>query len=437
MTTREIPRSQLASTLPELLDAATVAVVVSPEEDTKLPLVWEAARAVARSGRRVLVVDLGLERPALVPPVPPEIPEGIVDAFLFGASLTHVTREQDVPGLFFIGVGTSPADPDEVWTSDRWLRLARGFEQEGALLLVFAPRRAITRLAVKPSVYITLRSEDARDVQHLVERDRALLLSVVRDPPPPRTRRTTGAVLAAMIEGHFTGPMRRLRGAFSERQRELWSGARWAMGAAALVAVAVLAVLLAGGDDSGRASASQPAVEPPSGPPPAQPAPTTTVAADTLFYSLQVAAFKAPAQALEASEDYAARGWTPTIVPVRLGRQGVWYRLLVGAFAEPAGADQQRRAAWDARLLTQPNGTILRTPHALLVGEYPDSLRAAGELSALRERGVLGYIVESPAGSWRVLVGAFESPEQAGLADSILSAAGRSGTLVRRTGTPR
>jgi hypothetical protein len=110
-------------------------------------------------------VDLSLDDPVLHTGVqdPPET--GIVDAFLFGASLEHVSNQQDVPGLHFIGVGTPPSDSAKVWGSPRWERLVRGFASEGAVLLLYVPASGLGHLAVTPDLIVVLspRNEPARD----------------------------------------------------------------------------------------------------------------------------------------------------------------------------------------------------------------------------------------------------------------------------------
>ena len=62
---------------------------------------------------------------------------------------------------------------------------------------------------------------------------------------------------------------------------------------------------------------------------------------------------------------------------------------------------------------------------------------AAQAKQGLRARGVPAYIVEASDGSVRLFVGAFETPQQARLADSILTAANIEGTLVPRAGKAR
>jgi Mrp family chromosome partitioning ATPase len=101
MTQRELPRAELPTTAPDLLAEANIValVVLKGGERPSEEMAWELAAAVARAGRRVALVDLCLEDPLLDGRTAGGGSEGVVDAFLYGASLQHVAVEQDVPGL--------------------------------------------------------------------------------------------------------------------------------------------------------------------------------------------------------------------------------------------------------------------------------------------------------------------------------------------------
>lgn len=126
-----------------------------------------------------------------------------------------------------------------------------------------------------------------------------------------------------------------------------------------------------------------------------------------------------------------------TVSAVRLGRQGLWYRVIVGAFPTAAGADSLLRALWLEGAVERPNGTIVRTPHTYLIERQASAEAAAERVEGLRRRGVAAYIVSAPEGSAQVLAGAFEAPDQAGAADSLLRLEGLRATLVQRVGIRR
>jgi hypothetical protein len=408
------------------------------DESWAMDVAWAAARAVARSGRRVGLVDLSLERPALQARARDAGDEGIVDAFVFGASLGHVAREQE-PDLYFIPVGTTPTQPEEIWGNPRWQRLARGFRQEGALLLLFVPPHALPRLAADLDGLVVLSpvgygpdSPTFPGIGERLQRGTALVAIVCDQPapprptPPPQPRRSLGV----------SRPRRRL----VVRPPVLWAVAT--VGAAAL-----LGVWLAGraqppstprAGPAERAGATAPDASAGSGLS-ARSAGGTGGAegTDSLFYSVQIAAFDQPDQALSYARGAPREASPATVSAVRLGHQGLWYRVIVGAFATASGADSLLRALWDRGTVERPNGTILRTPQAYLIEHQASAEAAAERVEGLRRQGVAAYIVSAPDGSAQVLAGAFEGTDQAGAADSLLRLQGLRATLVQRMGIRR
>jgi hypothetical protein len=423
MTPRDLPRSQFLATVTELVAPASVVALVqfgSDEPNSDLP--WAVARRVAHAGRRVALIDLGLERPLLATPeADPD--EGIADAFLYGASLQRVATEQDVEGLFYVGVGTEPATPADVWSHERWGRLARGFANEGALLVLAVPPEGLEHLGIEPDWVVGLatgkrgeepESHPALDALRTAGKSVTLVLAdaapgAASRPTPPRPRRPVAT--------------RRVR---PRRRRWVLAG----IGAAGIAAAGALLLLPGEGSGSAPAPASAPFT-------PAMPAGGAIREADSLYYAVQVAAFASMENALERGRDFERAGWTVTVTPVRLGGSGTWHRLVVGALPDPAEAGRALTRLWRSGLVDQPNGTILRTPHTIRVPGGPDSAAAAQTLEGLRARGLPAYIVEAPDGSPRLYVGAFETPQQARLADSILAAANVEGTLVLRAGKAR
>jgi hypothetical protein len=93
--------------------------------------------------RRVAVGDLFGEAPPLQALVNEDDAHGIVDSFLFGVSLNRIARQVPDSGeLFIMPSGTAPIDPDELFAHPRWKRLAAGFREVGALLVLVAPAEA-------------------------------------------------------------------------------------------------------------------------------------------------------------------------------------------------------------------------------------------------------------------------------------------------------
>lgn len=433
MTHREVARAHFPNLAPTLLADHTVVALTPASQDAAWTagVCWDVARAVARGGRRVMLVDLHLEQPLLETGATAPADEGVVDAFVFGASLTHVARLEE-PELYYIGVGTAPPNPVDIWSSARWKRLARGFGSEGALMLLCTPPAALVRLGVRPDGLIVVAPTGFQPdslafpgIASTLASGTPLVAVVCDAPPPPPGRRDRGA------------PRRRDNSAsraFAAQQARRSGVPPYAtVGAAALAILAVVLLLRAADSRPSlptRATAA--ASSPPAAAPPAAPAPA--VEGDSLFYSVQVAAFSALDQAIAHAATFDDAAGAATVSPVRLGRQGIWHRVLVGAVPTPLAADSLLRRLWQRGRLERPNGTILRTPHAYEIARMSSPDAARDHAAGLRDGGVAAYIVAAPDGGARVLAGAFEGPEQAAVADSLLRHAGLKANLTRRTG---
>src|SRR5574341_450816 len=441
MTTREVTPTHFPNLAATLLADRTVVAFTPATNDAAWAAnaTWAAARAVARAGRRVGLIDLSLERPALEQGAKEVDDEGIVDAFVFGVSMGHVAREQE-PDLYFISVGTVPTDPNEVWGHERWRRLARGFRQEAALLLLFVPPAALPRLNVDLDGLVVLSpvgyAPDGLTFPGIGERLKqgTPLVAVVctermapRPTPPPPRRPSLGV----------RPPPKR------PAARPGLIAAVGVVGLAAVLAV-VLGVGSGGaGGDGGAAAATEAPGSPssaatpaPSAASPAAPAPPAFDPGDSLFYSVQVAAFSQAAQATAHARDFSDAD-AATVSPVRLGRQGLWFRVIIGAFPTATEADSLLRALWRSGAVERPNGAILRTPHAFVLAREANLEAARERARGLRRQGVAAYIVPAPGGSAVVAAGAFETADQGRAADSLLRLSGLEPALAHRMGTRR
>jgi hypothetical protein len=97
--------------------------------------------------------------------------------------------------------------------------------------------------------------------------------------------------------------------------------------------------------------------------------------------------------------------------------------VLAGSYVNRDSAAQARAALWSNGTAPEGQGDLLRAPFSLLLDASigPDSLRQLGV----------------PATGWpdgRTLLGAFESPEQAGFAEAMVGRAGARATVITRTG---
>src|SRR5687768_8206830 len=93
--------------------------------------------------RRVAVGDLIGDAPPLHELVPDDDVHGLVDSFMYGVSLNRVAYPVDGEReLFVMPSGTSPIDYEELFLNPRWRRLASGFREVGALLVLAVPAHA-------------------------------------------------------------------------------------------------------------------------------------------------------------------------------------------------------------------------------------------------------------------------------------------------------
>jgi cell division septation protein DedD len=485
MTPRRITRTDIPLAVSSLLAGRNLVVLTDVTGDTQWAAytAWDFARATARTGTRVALVDLSLDAPVLHTGVqdPPE--SGIVDAFLFGASLEHVSNKQDVPGLHFIGVGTPPSDSAKVWGSPRWERLVKGFASQGAVLLLYVPASGLAHLAVTPDLIVVLspRDKPAEDretkVRLLASEHGIPAVRIVPGPTPGAKWRfgSTRTVLTGVPyqEEEARRPLFTTHDgadlteeARSTRRRDI------VLGSVAVVSTALVAsviLLLSNRQVSDPDDRSQPTDSPADSSPAAAaattrgaPVPRASAAVpsdsaavhpeslssaaitpavlegngDSLYYSVQVAAFSRLEDALEHARELYRAGFPATMTAVPREPESIWYRVLVGAHGTVRDAAVVRSAMQSNGILEPTTGVVLRTPYALRIAIRPDRAAAVETAEGLRESGVPAYIVEMPDRSVHVLTGAFESPDQARLTESVFAFArlGLSLILVPRVG---
>src|SRR5947208_2076849 len=184
---RQLPLARLGHLVPPLVNVAALVALVTLTDDRPwaAKAAWDIARIAARDGRRVALVDLCLEHPALHEVVGLSTTEGIVDAFEYGVSLNKAAHE--VTGVFIIPAGSDTAHPAEVYGHARWPKLQAGFRSEGALLILLLPLAGLAQLSATPDGVFALAPEGLAP-SFALPRD-VPLLGVVRDrwlPSNPR-----------------------------------------------------------------------------------------------------------------------------------------------------------------------------------------------------------------------------------------------------------
>jgi cell division septation protein DedD len=158
-----------------------------------------------------------------------------------------------------------------------------------------------------------------------------------------------------------------------------------------------------------------------------QPPPGSAVRADTLGWTIQLAAYASLDKALAHADRLAADAGVPALVtPVpQSGTGPVWYRVLAGSYATRAAAGTARAGMWRRGVAGEGVGDLLLAP-------YSYHAPAGATVDMLRRRGL-------PAVRWSngvILLGAFEAPEQAAYTQAALKRAGVRANLLPRMGTP-
>jgi cell division septation protein DedD len=113
------------------------------------------------------------------------------------------------------------------------------------------------------------------------------------------------------------------------------------------------------------------------------------------------------------------------VTPVPLGRRTVWYRVLTGPYPTRDSAEAARAELWRRSIVPDGQGDVLRAPYTL-------ELAPSTDVARLRRDGVPAV---PQTGEGPVRVGAFETADQASLAQARLKHAGMKAVLVQRVDT--
>jgi len=434
-TVRQLPLSRLGHLVPPLLEGAALVALAPLSDDLAwaAKAAWDIARIAARDGRKVALVDLELEHPTLHTVVGLATTEGIVDAFEYGVSLTKAAHE--VHGVFLIPTGTDTAKASELYAHSRWRKLQAGFRSEGALLLVFIRPGALAQFAADPDGVIVLAPEGVTGT--LALRRDLPLLGVVRDrwlPSGPQAR------VSVPLPAQPLPPPRPGFPVPIDVEPRRRTGVRVVLAAGLVIAVGLGGwTLFARARESGEVAGGF--VAPPAAPPtPAASTSSSAVATsstnhhappaaslDTLGWTVQLAAYASLDKALAQADQLAADAGVPTLVtPVAQNEHGrVWYRVLAGSYATRSAAAEARAGWWQRGVAAEGIGDLLQAP-------YSYHAAADASLDMLRRRGL-------PAVRWTngaILMGAFETRDQAALTQAALKRAGVRANLLPRMGTP-
>jgi hypothetical protein len=413
--------------------------------------------------RRVAIGDLVGEVGPLQALVTGDDPHGIIDSFHYGVSLNKIARPVgDGGNLFVMPSGTEPVPTEEIFRNPRWQRLASGFREMGALLLLVAPASA-------PGVEDLVASVDgavvvgdagsapiaASQVVATVEAPRRTRVTPTRGAPPAhrgeRTRvrvpSTHGSGRGWLVPGAAAALVLAAAGVWltSTAGREFRRGGEAgpalavstdsATGAAArpdtTAPVAAPSAIPPGGaavidDSTGTAEAVSPLV-------PANPADSAAAAT----YAVLVVTANTQTGANLKLQDAGRLLPVATVSPVVLGSdQTRWFQVIAGAYGRRDQADSLLLSLRNQGVVGPKSGTVVRAPFALLVERSVSRQAAKALASGYAGRGIPVYALLQADGSAQLYAGAFDTPERATLLAATLRTAGIAPTVVYRTGRP-
>ena len=411
-----------------LLASYSAVVVTSSDPVAAAHVALGIARAEAKN-RRVVVGDLVGDIPALRALVADEDPHGITDSFLYGVSLNKIGYAvEGTENLYIMPSGTDPLIDEEIFRSPRWAKLAAGFDETNALLLLVAPAESPGLADLIDHVAGAVLVKDA----DLPAAPLALVLARVPSPTP------TLKLPLLMIKARAV----------------TWKQHRWfypVLGVIALLVIASLglALMLVQMRQSARAPAPV-AVKPIPAPtpPPPRPAPETLQVAPptNVNDSASAAAFTVEmlvANTAEGANLFVRKNGAAlpaaAVSPVPIDpERTVWFKVTAGAYTRKYQADSLLFALRKSGVLTDSAGSVTTAPMALVVDSVPsqggitDAVRVALEKYAAR--GLAVYALMQEDGGAMIYSGAFAGADQSAGLVRTLRGAGLNPVLVYRTG---
>jgi len=411
----------------QLHDVSAV-LVIGANMDRVSRVALGIARAESER-RHVALGDLSGDAPPLYAVAGGEDAFGLSDCLRQGLPLNDIARPApDRESLFILPAGSPPIACEEILGHERWPRLVSGFAKVGALLMLVVPIDApgIDTLAAATAgvILVDAPGTRARNLRVLATVGPPAPAEAARDSlrtPANRGRQRAAMMIFATVLGV--------------------SAVIWFMrqNIEAIYHAAVAA-------RSVPAAAPAPAAAAPTAAmPPASPADTVRLTdpvnpADTsatAFFAVEVMAANTLAGAnsflTENTKKSSMHG--AAVSPVNVGGSAsVWYKVVVGAAHDRAGAEAMLAAIRRDKLVRSGEGRVVKVPYALLLADNVAESGARDIAESWQQRGFNPYLLIQNDGSVRVLAGAFETAAQAAPLAAALRAAGVAPVLAFRTG---
>lgn len=392
--------------------------------------------------RRVALGDLFAESPPIQELVSVEDPHGLVDSFLYGISLNRIAHE--VPGagqLYVMPSGTEPPDYEEILPNPRWHRLATGFREVGALLVLAVPASA-------PHIEDLVAATDGAILVGEAVPRKLPVSSVISSVREPAVEPSAPEEKPAEAAPAPVAPAKRR-----------WTGRQRVAGAAGLLMTLTLAfvaywlatrpisVVSRGHtrvpQDTARArsalslsrdSAARDAVRDTTTLGPIVAVPGVTNPADSSIaaaFAVELTTANTQLGAIYDVQEYRKNLPATTFSPVLI--QGAeWFTIYTGAFPTSSGADSLLLSLRQRGYLTQDAGRVVAVPFAFLIDSAMPA--AVNNMMDAYARMPVYALRQNNGKAW-LLVGAFATADQAALyAERARSIAGARPVLVYRKG---
>jgi hypothetical protein len=432
----EVAGRELGTSLDRLY---AIAVLGSNEIETA-QVALGIARYQARR-RRVAIGDLLGDALPLVELIPGDDTHGLSDVFEYGLSLDRVARPVSGDGdLYILPTGTFISDETEIMANRRWTKLAAGFREQRALLVVAANAASpgVEELVMQlegailvgdtvPSrlpvarVIGAVRGPDAVPLPPVRPERRARPKYVVRRKPSVwRIGASFGLMLSAIIAA--LGIWLTYRPFAQAEWAPLW------LRNAGVPADSIIEIIrgfdtagvisdtnatLATARHLGLLSAQDSASQSP--------------------YAIELITHNTQAGALLELTRNSATLRAGTFTPVLI-RGTPWFRVVAGAYPDSASAAALLDTLRAGGASDAGGAVIARFPYALLVERNVPDSSVASRLSRYQNRRLPVYALLQDDGTARLYAGAFKEPLEATPLYEALRSAGIQTSLVYRTG---
>ncbi|MFI7484326.1 polysaccharide biosynthesis tyrosine autokinase [Kocuria sp. M1R5S2] len=171
----------------------TILITSARSEEGKSTVSTTMARALARAGEPVLLVDADLRRPTVAEVFGIDGSVGLTQMITGQIAFEAAVKQVDEDGLFVLPAGRIPPDPSELLGSSRMRELIRGFRKDFTVIIDAAPLLPVTdasllSTAVDGVVLVVkageTRKEHVRVAREMVRKVNGKVLGVVLNQVP-------------------------------------------------------------------------------------------------------------------------------------------------------------------------------------------------------------------------------------------------------------